>query len=668
MAGGDGFTRNYTDDGGDDQLVGDLMAEKPSLDDPFESVIVLDQVPKVPEAKEKKLTTVLKNLCSNYGKVREDGIYMPRDPGSDLSKGYAFVEFQNASQAKAAISGLQGYKLDKKHTFEANHFTDIERFAKWPVDFQGVEREAYEPQDNPRWWLSDESARDQFVVRHDDMTSIYWHNTRDDPEGITQRLNWTETGVLWSPLGSYLATFHRQGIALWSGENWTQAGKFPHPGAKIIDFSPQENYLVTYSSEVVDEPGNPQSIIVWNIRTGEKMRAFPEGPVLKWSPDDKYFARLVPNEGIRIYETETFKLLDKKKLEVPGLQDFSWSPTDNIIAYWVPELDNNPARVVTMSIPSRQELRVKNLFNVHMAHMFWQKTGDYLCVKVDRFTKTKKTTYINLEIFRLREKQVPVDVLEVKENVIAFSWEPQGNRFCLISGEQTKTNVSFYAMEQTVSGGKITLLHTLEKKQLNHIFWSPKGQFVLLAGIRTMNGTLEFWDVDNLTSMAVEEHFMATDVEWDPTGRFVTTSVSQLRSKMENGFIIWTFQGNELQAKKFEKLWQVLWRPRPASLLNKDDVKKLKKNMKQYSQKFDRLDALAESHASKELIEKRRRLIEEYDAFRKAVEERRKSERQARIELRGGDLSDDEDDYVETEEVVETFIEKKVERLPAGGK
>lgn len=71
-------------------------------------------------------------------------------------------------------------------------------------------------------------------------------------------------------------------------------------------------------------------------------------------------------------------------------RDFSWSPTDNIIAYWVPEESNTPARVTLIEIPSRNELCVRNLFNVADCKMHWQKSGDHLCVKVDRYSKAKK--------------------------------------------------------------------------------------------------------------------------------------------------------------------------------------------------------------------------------------------------------------------------------------
>ena len=36
-------------------------------------------------------------------------------------------------------------------------------------------------------------------------------------------------------------------------------------------------------------------------------------------------------------------------------RDFSWSPTDNKIAYWVPGRDSIPAKITIIEIPSRKE-------------------------------------------------------------------------------------------------------------------------------------------------------------------------------------------------------------------------------------------------------------------------------------------------------------------------
>lgn len=42
----------------------------------------------------------------------------------------------------------------------------------------------------------------------------------------------------------------------------------------------------------------------------------------------------------------------------------------------------------------------------------------------------------------------------------------------------------------------------------------------------SMNGALAFVDTSDCTIMYIAEHYMASDVEWDPTGRYVVTSVS----------------------------------------------------------------------------------------------------------------------------------------------
>ena len=44
-----------------------------------------------------------------------------------------------------------------------------------------------------------------------------------------------------------------------------------------------------------------------------------------------------------------------------------------------------------------------------------------MCVQVDRHTKTKKSIFCNLEIFRVREKDFPVEVVELKGTCMLIS-------------------------------------------------------------------------------------------------------------------------------------------------------------------------------------------------------------------------------------------------------
>ena len=172
----------------------------------------------------------------------------------------------------------------------------------------------------------------------------------------------------------YYATFHTRGIALLDGDDFHKISKFSHPGVQFIKFSPCDKSLVTFSPSSI----NVTEDIIWDSRG--KKRAFhsenpPVWPVFKWSSDDKYFARMTQDSTLSVYETPSFGLLDKKSIKVEYLKGFSWSPKDPILAYWVAEDKDVPARVVLMEIPSRKELRVKNLFNVADCKMHWRRAG-----------------------------------------------------------------------------------------------------------------------------------------------------------------------------------------------------------------------------------------------------------------------------------------------------
>ena len=138
----------------------------------------------------------------------------------------------------------------------------------------------------------------------------------------------------------YLLCHYISGIALWGGEDFRKMARFSHQGVQFFDFSPCENYLVTFSpsaqpSRVTDEPN---AIIIWETRTGVKKRSFnadmhgaPHWPIFKWSHNDKYFGRMSKDGALSVYETPSFGLLDKKSIKVAGMRDFSWSPSNNTL-------------------------------------------------------------------------------------------------------------------------------------------------------------------------------------------------------------------------------------------------------------------------------------------------------------------------------------------------
>ena len=319
------------------------------------------------------------------------------------------------------------------------------------------------------------------------------------------------------------------------------------------------------------------------------------------------------DKSISIYELPSMRLLDKTIIKIEGVQDFEWSPAtvqrdamksyEQLLCYWTPELGSNPAKVCLMTIPSKEILRTRNLFNVSDAKLHWQNEGAYVCVKVDRHSKSKKSLATNLEIFRITEKNIPVEVVDsIKDAVINFAWEPKGNRFVLITtGEipagaavPPKTSVSFFCPEKVKGNtiGNYKHIRTVDKKNSNAIYWSPKGRFVVVAAVHSQqNFDLDFYDLDfegekeekdkdltaNLQLMDSAEHYGITDAEWDPTGRYLVTVASFWKHQAENGYHLYDFKGTLLREEHIERFKQLSWRPRPATFLSKEEQKEVRK-------------------------------------------------------------------------------------------
>ncbi|KAI3742981.1 hypothetical protein L1987_60682 [Smallanthus sonchifolius] len=645
----------------------------------FGNIIVVDNLPVVPKEKFDKLEGVVRKIYSQIGVIKENGLWMPVEEDTGKTRGYCFIEYNTPQEAELAKEKTNGYKLDRSHVFVVNMFDEIDRFMRVPDEWAPPEIRPYIPGENLQRWLTDEKGRDQFVIRAGSDTEVLWNDARQvkaDP--VYKRPFWTESFVQWSPLGTYLATVHRQGAAVWGGAStFNRLMRYAHPQVKLFDFSPGEKYLVTYSSH---EPSNPRDthrvvLNIFDVRTGKVMRDFKgtadefaiggtggftgfSWPVFKWGggKEDKYFARMGKNM-ISVYETETFGLIDKKSIKVENVMDFSWSPTDPIFALFVPELGggNQPARVSLFQIPGKEELRQKNLFSVSDCKMYWQSNGEYLVVKVDRYTKTKKSTYTGFELFRIKERDIPIEVFELdnkNDKVISFAWEPKGHRFAVIHGDNPRPDVSFYS----VKGGKVLKLTTLKQKQANALFWSPSGRFIILAGLKGFNGQLEFYNVDELETMATAEHFMATDIEWDPTGRYVATSVTSVH-EMENGFNIWSFNGKLLYRILKDHFFQFLWRPRPPSFLSPEKEEEIFKNLKKYSKIYDIQDQDISVLLSEQDREKRKQLKDDWERWVSEWKRYHEQEKMERQMLRDGEASDVEEEYEAKEIEVEELLD-----------
>lgn len=681
------MTVESMEDGGID--FSDLRAQYQAvLDEDYSNILIIGNLPKVDQAKEDKLVAVLKK--SVFSKATSGcnikTMDMPKDPETGLSKGLLLLELESTAQADELFTIMDGFKLDKSHTLFALRFSDYERLLSLDssAEYREPHIEPFEQKEHLKSWMMDPLARDQFIVQTVGPTgvngTVFWNNKADKPEQVIQKTGWTDKGFMWSPRGSFLASHHHQGIAIWGGSNWSKIARFPHVGVQKFMFSPSERFLVTWSPYDAKRPME-DNLIVWETLSAKVVRGYAvdqgdaQWPHIQFSHDDAYACR-VGQDFLAIYDTETFTVLDKKPVKVDGIKECMWSPVDHHLAFWVPGTDNTPTRVSIMQVPSRHIVRTKNLFSVIDCSMQWHSDGDYFGVYCNRQGKNKKQVISSFELFRMRQKDIPVDVIELhtsnataekQPEVISVSFEPNGDRLMVAVKDEFKILVSFYQLNHHDKTGSLPttrLLKTLERKLLTKFLWSPRGDYALFTGMDAASGYMEFWSINDFVLLCSKEHVTATDAEWDPSGRFVISYISYSRFQSDNAFIVSDFKGVQLCKVNMPKMSWAAWRPRPKSMLTREQQKAIKKNLKAYSERFEQEDRIAADSSLSSAASHRANLLSSWAAFKMRTKERSDSRRHLRESiLNSGNMHKHQQQRVEIEGWEEEVIEEKEENI-----
>lgn len=211
----------------------------------------------------------------------------------------------------------------------------------------------------------------------------------------------------------------------------------------------------------------------------------------------------------------------------------------------------------------------------------------------------------------------------------------------VLASEGPKSLAHFYQIVQNktrvpgVESTDIIITKSVDAKGINQVSWSPKGRFCVLVGLR--QGAIQFWDTEEITLLASEEHYACTNVEWDPTGRYVVTCVSSWQTQTDTGIIMWSFTGTSISKQLIQGFKQFIWRPRPDSLLSEKEMKQIRKNLKEFSREFDVEDAADLTKSSREVVDKRKAQWKEWKDLEAKWAEIYASQYEARVKLYGFD-------------------------------
>ncbi|CAN6912365.1 unnamed protein product [Brassica oleracea] len=416
-------------------------------------------------------------------------------------------------------------------------------------------------------------ALDQLFIRDGTLDKLLW-NDNWSVDGTVSFFGYPSYKKLpsrWSPLGSFFVTSNYGVVSIWGSRYYTDFGRlmrFSHYQVEEFDISPGEKYLVTYNRPDPTDP-NGLWLKIFDVSTGTGIVGLnngdvadsPQWPVIRWArgKDDTYFATLSKNNTVSVYETKNFNLLGKAPLNLDDVIDISWSPTEAVLAILLKAGGEQHVKTLLLQIPDKLKLAEKDLTAiVGDCKMHWQSNGEYLAVN----------TYGGFEFFRIKEEGIPTDFLKVDKRILAFAWEPSGHRFAVIYGDEPTLSVSFYSMK---TPGKVTELTTLSNKQADSLFWSPKGNLVVVAALK--EGKLEFFDVDRLAQISSVANVKANQVVWNPSGEYVATVSTLPQEEFDSDwcsdpndpldrFTIWSSGGDCLFVHQCQnRIMQLDWRP-----------------------------------------------------------------------------------------------------------
>ncbi|KAF7456245.1 putative eukaryotic translation initiation factor [Cryptosporidium felis] len=632
------------------------IEEPLTLSDSFSKSFVVFGLPCIGSDKYERFLKALRTIINQTLKMMrveyDEGFSLdvPRDEAGN-TKGIAILTFSSSFQAETVCQALSKAPFDKQTRFNTMMFDDVRKFIEQDESVPGHFETLYPPptlfnRSDLRNWLMSSRCKEQFVIRYQSATEIYsFDSIQRIPELIYDgerakggKRVWTDFSVQWSPMGSYLVTFHRQGVVLWGGDNWDKKVRFEHKDVKFIDFSPNEEYLLTWDGSSPDSRFD-KAVKVWHVLSGRLLRCFSTPNVILnrggsengrhfiWSSTGNYIAHCSDKGELFVYESSTMTLVEdpttgaKNPLKYP-LQFFDWSPEEDNLSIWCPERGDTPGRLTLLSIKSRKELAIKNVFNVREASVHWQPKGQYMCLKAlvsRRAGKKAKKEYTQLEIFRVKEKNVPVDTVHVEGvTVKCLSWE-SSNRFAIVVVDDVTRSqtIRFYQVNSTQTDFVCSYHLT---SPVDTIKWSPSGGYFVLGG---SGGNLTFCQLtaeNKFDILQKDEHFMCNWIQWDPTGRYVTTAFQSklaegaYKYSTETGFIIWSFQGRRLYNSPLETFYQFIWRPHPPSLIPREKLEEIPRRLKDYSKKFDVEDEAIRSEKRNVVLQKRKVNEDEFNA------------------------------------------------------
>ncbi|CAI2387208.1 unnamed protein product [Moneuplotes crassus] len=539
-----------------------------------------------------------------------------------------------------------------------------------------------------------------------ETNTVNFHEELVGPNADIQIIS--KKNAFWSPQGRYLVIFKENMVQLYGGSVFELVREIVHAGVSNCTISPCERYIMTFTKEKNAGQGN---YMFWRIDTGEMLRSFsfddytPKNSphdIFKFSFDGNYVAKMI-TDHIAVYELPDMQLLEdmnigkRVSIRIEHINDFKWSPAKNMICYWFrnPEDESNPPKVGFIHIPTREVWSEREIINGVDLITKWSTDGSKL-ITINKL-KRKKQFFNTVSVFDVNSKGIPAEMISINTNILNVSWTSATDRIAILANREKKIQEKWadksqiastivFEVKQRDGVLKSERLGTTKEHITNDIEWAENGNIFIASDIKNANpsyqgkfyvyyirnvvtkeevkakggkgkkgkgkaGKTKFVDKTELVIDLVDEieDLKADTINWDPTGRFFSTSYipaikSMIRAQTTPKFTIYNAKGDEIYSYSVPKLQQFAWRPRP---IRNWSEKVEKEFQKEYNSKLKKvLKAESDEKGVIEMIKvTKEKTKEKFMEVFAPFMQRYKDTKKERLALCPDDDSDEEEEF-----------------------
>jgi len=252
--------------------------------------------------------------------------------------------------------------------------------------------------------------------------------------------------------------------------------------------------------------------------------------------------------------------------KLPGITHFSWAPGTDIpykFAVFLPEKKGQPGRVKVCEYPETNTVIVqKSIFKAQNAEVLWNKQGTaaLLICQTDVDTSGKSyygETGVHLLNVKTADCKNVRPSLDKQGPIYECVWNPKGDKFVAVYGSMpSKTTMFNLNLERLMD---FPIAHR------NTAIFCPHGHTLAIAGFGNLQGQMDIWDVKRGRMISTMKAACTTECKWSPCSSYLLTSTLTPRLRQDNGWKIWTPNGEMIKEQAVGELYHASWRPIVAS-------------------------------------------------------------------------------------------------------